>query len=94
MMLKDRVTSKERLSVPLAWKLYRLKVKFLFMFRRNARMASDKTPHDYQCVCDPCVDERNQRRGDPMWLWPFQNEEEEHRHFDNLQRVADIRGAR
>lgn len=41
-MLKDRVTAHQRLNVPLAWKLNRLRLKFNFLFKRNAGMALSK----------------------------------------------------
>ena len=49
----------------------------------NASMAKDPQNTFYEC--DETFDE------DRTPSWPFATEDDEHRYFDNLDRVADIR---
>ena len=79
-MLSDQITAKERLKVPLAWRLRQLKARFLNFFQGKKAVNENEGRHqeDHQ---------------DEDFSWIFASEDEEHRYFDNIDRAHDIRSA-
>lgn len=56
-------------------------------------MANDKYAHDQSCICIRCNCDEDYHENKNLNSWPFASEDEEHRHFDNLQRARDIRSS-
>lgn len=50
-------------------------------------------PHRRTYQCSEHEDEANTQAPDEPFRWPFRSDNEEHRHFDNQERAADMRAA-
>lgn len=90
-MLMDYVTSVERLRFPLKWKLHQLKEKLVNYICGDQPMENTQSAHPINCICVNCYSSSDEDVYGRPARWPFFSEEEEHRHFDNLERTRDIR---